>query len=231
MIEEHDDGLRSSTRRARVVKVDDSRSQQFIDLSGLKNEMPKKIWRPQDFGYTSVPPKDSDGIIDQMGSRSDRTFYRDGGHEKYRPKNTPGGCAAIFNQYGDIIRVFKDNADVVHQKQINIRIGHGYAAGQSGDSGTSSTAIDDQSSKDTTTISFVATTSNIVVTFDKAKITWDGSQLRAEYDNTSAEFASGQITLTAPKVVVAANQVHLGADGGLPVKLCDESCATKVFAT
>ncbi|UPT85185.1 hypothetical protein HAP41_0000033390 [Bradyrhizobium barranii subsp. apii] len=50
MFYEHEDGIRSTTRRARVVKVDDKKSQQRIDLKGLKNEKPKKIWRPLDFG-------------------------------------------------------------------------------------------------------------------------------------------------------------------------------------
>lgn len=214
MIEEHDDGLRSSTRRARVQQVNDSGSQQFVDLTGLKKEAPKKIWRPQDFGFTSNPPQNSDGIIDQMGSRSDRTFYRDGGHQNYRPKNTPAGCAALFNQYGDIVRVFQNSADIVHQKQVNIRIGHGYNAGQSGDSGTPSTSVDDQSSQDTKTISIVATTSGVTITFD----------------NTSVALQEGLATITAPKVVVASNEVHLGADGGTLIALCGGACATKVYA-
>ncbi|MGY3588087.1 phage gp45-like [Bradyrhizobium sp. USDA 4350] len=215
MLYEHEDGIRSTTRRSRVVKVDDSRSQQRIDLKGLKNEKPKKIWRAQDFGFTSNPPVDTDGVMIQMGSRSDRTVYLDGGHEKYRPKNTPEGCVALFNQYGDIVRVFKDNADFVHQKKVNIRIGHGYAAGQSGDSGNASTAIDDQSSQDTTNISIVLNA---------------GDSLTVTYDNASAKFQSGKITLTAPKTVIVSNEVHLGGEGGTLVGLCGGGCATKVYA-
>jgi len=194
MFYEHEDGIRSTTRRARVVKVDDSKSQQRVDLRGLTNEKPKKIWRTMDFGFTSVPPKDSDGIMGQMGSRSDRTTYRDGGHEKYRPKNTPAGCMAIFNQYGDIIRVFKDNADVVHQKKVNIRIGHGYAAGESGDSGDASTDIDDTSDQDTKTISIVLEDGEAIT------LTYEGSTVTIRDD--------GHI------VAQAANQFSGGVDGG-----------------
>jgi phage gp45-like len=230
MIEEHDDGLRSSTRRARVQQVTDSGSQQLVNLTGLKNEAPQKIWRPQDFGFTSNPPQNSDGIIDQMGSRSDRTFYRDGGHQNFRPKNTPSGCSALFNQFGDIIRVFQNSADVVHQKQVNIRVGHGYNAGNSGDSGTPSTQVDDQSSKDTKTISLVATTSNIVITFDKATVTLNESSATVAFDDASITLQSGLITHAAPKVVIASDEVHLGADGGTLIGLCGGGCATKVFA-
>lgn len=230
MFYEHEDGIRSTTRRARVVKVDDSRSQQRVDIKGLKNEKPKKIWRPQEFGSTSVPPKDCDGVMVQMGSRSDRTLYYDGGHEKYRPKNTPEGCKAIFNMHGDIIRVFKDNADVVHQKKINIRIGHGYAAGESGDSGEASTEIDDKSDQDTKTISVVMDGDRVVITYEQAKVTLDVGKLRAEFDDTSVELVSGKATVTSPTVVVVSPDIHLGGEGGTPIGLCGGGCSTTTKA-
>jgi phage gp45-like len=209
---EHDDGLRSSTRRARVVKVDDSKSQQRIDIRGLKNEKPKKLWRTQDFGFSSNPPKDSDGIIDQMGSRSDRTFYRDAGHEKYRPKNTPEGGAVLFNHTGDIIRVFEKNLDVVHSKQINIRIGKGYNAGQS--DGGSDGKPDDASKDSDANISIVATTDSVTITFKDA----------------SFKLESGKATVKAPTVLVDSPDVNLGGMGGEPVGLCGGGCSTTTKA-
>lgn len=234
---EHDDGLRSTTRRARIVKVDDKKSQQRVDIRGLKNEKPKEIWRPQPFGYSSNPPKDSDGVMIQMGSRSDRTLYLDGGHEKYRPKNTPVGGSVLFNHTGDIIRVFKDNMEHVHAKKINIRIGHGYKAGESGDGqgdggeGEGEEAQpDDESEQDEKTISIVMDGENIVVTFEQAKITWNEESLTAEFDDTSIKLESGKITAEAPHIVVKSEHVDLGDEGGLLVKRCDDSCATKVYA-
>lgn len=173
---EHDDAVRAQTVRTRIVKVDDEKSQQRVDLKARKNEKPKKIWRPQDFGYSSVPPEDTDGVILQMGGRADRSLYFDGGHEKYRPKKTPEGCAVLFNMYGDIIRQFKDSQDHVHQKKINIRIGKGYDAGNSaapeGDT-------DDKSSEDTKTISMVLE---------------DGESIQLEYDGVKVTlFADGWV--------------------------------------
>jgi phage gp45-like len=206
MFDEHDDGLRSSTRRARIVKVDDSQSQQRVDVKGLKSEMPKKIWHAMPFGFTTNPPQDSDGVFDQMGSRSDRSLYFDAGHEKYRPKNTPSGCMAIFNQFGDIVRIFKDNADVVHQKQVNIRVGHGYNAGSSGDSGTPSTQIDDQQNKDTTTISIVLNGSAITLTYSGSTVTIDNAgNVTAQASNRFAGGVNG-----GKWVVARAGRVDLG---------------------
>jgi Mu-like prophage protein gp45 len=212
---EHDDGMRPTTRRARIVKVDDKKSQQLVDISGLKNEKPEKIWRPQPFGFSSNPPKDSDGIMMQMGSRSDRTLYLDGGHEKYRPKRTPVGGVALFNHEGDIIRVFPDHTDVTHQKKINLRVGKGYKSGDNGannDSGD--TSEDDKSSEDTKTISIAMDGDKVVITYQSSKLTLE----------------DGKATLEAQHVIIKSPHVDLGDEGGIAVKRCDDSCATKVYA-
>jgi phage gp45-like len=125
MFFEHEDGLRSSIRRARIVKVDDSQSQQRVDISGLMNEKPKKIFRPMDHGFTSNPPVDTEGVMIQMGSRSDRTLYCDGGHKDYRPKNTPVGGTLLYNHTGDVVRVVKDTLDITHSKNLKLSIGKG----------------------------------------------------------------------------------------------------------
>src|SRR5689334_8838230 len=113
---EHDDGIRVTTRRARIVKVDDSGTQQLVDLKILKSELPKKVWRVMDFGHFSVPPEDTDGAVIQMGSRSDRTLYVDGGHKDYRPKNRPAGSSGIFDQYGNLIQTDKNQLAHTHAK-------------------------------------------------------------------------------------------------------------------
>ena len=207
--------MRPTTRRARIVKVDDKKSQQLVDISGLKNEKPEKIWRPQPFGFSSNPPKDSDGIMMQMGSRSDRTLYLDGGHEKYRPKRTPVGGVALFNHEGDIIRVFPDHTDVTHQKKINLRVGKGYKSGDNGannDSGD--TSEDDKSSEDTKTISIAMDGDKVVITYQSSKLTLE----------------DGKATLEAQHVIIKSPHVDLGDEGGIAVKRCDDSCATKVYA-
>lgn len=232
--------MRVTTRRARIVKVNDQGSQQLVDLKVLKNEKPQKVWRPQDFGFSSNPPQDCDGVVTQMGSRSDRTLYQDGGHEKYRPKKTPVGGAVLFNHTGDIIRVFKDNTDVVHQKVINIRIGHGYAAGQSGDgssgvgadSGGGDDQPDDTSDQDTKTISVVLNGDAITVAYQDAKVTWTESSLTAEYgDGVSTTWEDGKITHEAPIVVVKSPDVRLGGEeASVFVGLCGGGCSTTTKA-
>jgi len=212
---ELEDGQRPTTRRARIIKVDDSKSQQRVDISGLKGEKPKKIWRPQDYGFSSNPPKDSDGIIEQLGSRSDRSVYRDAGHEKYRPKRTPPGGSVLFNDKGDIIRVFPEHGDFVHAKKINIRIGKGYKAGDNGaNNDAGDTSEDDQSSEDAKSIGIVLGTDSVTITFD----------------DSSVKLEAGKATMIAPHVVIKSDRVDLGDEGGTLVGLCGGGCATKVYA-
>jgi hypothetical protein len=236
MFWEHDDGMRPTTRRAQIIKVDDSKSQQRVDFSGLAKEKPKKIWRPQDFGYSSNPPKDSDGVMIQMGSRSDRTLYLDGGHKDYRPKNTPEGGTVLFDHTGDIIRIFPDRMDHVHAKEINIRIGHGYktgddsGGGEAGGEEGSEQREDDESDKDEKTISMVYDGEKIVVTFENAKVTWTEDSLLLEKGESSTLMEDSKITHKAQHVVVITDRCDLGEEGGQPVGLCGGGCATKVFA-
>lgn len=132
---ELDDATRPTTRRVKVEKIDDKGTQQFADLTGYKDETPKRIWHTQPFGFSTNPPAGSDGIIDQMGSRSDRTFYRDAGHEKYRPKRTPEGGSNVFDNAGNILRIYPEHADLVHKKKLTLRIGKGYKIDTESDDG------------------------------------------------------------------------------------------------
>lgn len=198
---EHDDALRSQTRRARIVKVDDSGPQQLVDLKGLKNEEPKKIYRPMDFGFFSVPPQDTEGVMIQMGGRSDRTLYLDGGHPQYRPKKRPAGSSGLFDQYGNLIQSDKNGLGVTHSSKINLQLGKGYDA--KGASDYNGPAV------------------SIVLQGSALTLTMGGSSIKME---------DGKITIAAQEIVLKSPNVNLGAEGGTLIGLCGDGCATTVKA-
>ncbi|PPQ42172.1 phage baseplate assembly protein domain-containing protein [Rhodopseudomonas palustris] len=109
---EHDDALRSMLRRARVLKIDDSGTQQLLDLGGLKSERPEKIVRIQDHGFTSHPPKQAEGVMLQLGGRSSRTMFLGGEHKDHRPKNTAEGNAVLYDDKGNV--VWMKSGDGIH---------------------------------------------------------------------------------------------------------------------
>jgi phage gp45-like len=198
---EHDDGIRVTTRRSRIVKVDDSGTQQLVDLKILKNELPKKVWRVMDFGHFSVPPQDTDGVVIQMGSRSDRTLYVDGGHKDYRPTNRPAGSSGLFDQYGNLLQTDQNQFGVTHAKKVALALGQGYQAkGSQAYNGP------------------------------QVSIAFDGNSMVLTFGSSTVTLTSSEITMATPKVVIQSDQVHLGADGGTLIGLCGGGCATKVYA-
>ena len=102
------DAVRSMQRIARVLKVNDSGGQQLVNLHGAYGDKPRKVWRPQDYGYSSNPPAGSEGIIHAIAGRSDRLIFRDGGHQSYRPKNLPVGGTALYDADGKLLKIVKD---------------------------------------------------------------------------------------------------------------------------
>lgn len=206
LVFEHDDAMRSNIRRYRVVKVNDEGTQQRVDLSGLKKERPEEVWRPMPHGFSSNPPADSDGYMVGMGGRSDRMLYVDGGHKKYRPRKLPEGGVALYNHTGDIIRVVKDNLDIVHANKVTMKIGKGQDV--SGDDGSKDPDADGVN------ISIVASTDGVLITVEDSSINWK----------------PGQLKLTSPSVVIDSPDVNLGGEGGTLIGLCGGGCATKVKA-
>jgi phage gp45-like len=108
---EHDDGLRSAIRRVIFKKVDDSGTQQKTKLTGLKKEELDEIVRIQSFGHHSVPPDDAEGIIMQMGARSDRTVVMGGEHKDHKPKNWKPGESGIYDAFKKFLRFGKDKTE------------------------------------------------------------------------------------------------------------------------
>lgn len=102
------DAVRSMQRLARVLKVDDGKPQQLVDVHGAFGDKPRKVWRAQDFGISSVPPAGSEGLLQAIAGNSDRLLYRDGGHQDYRPKGLPSGGTALYDADGKLLKFVKD---------------------------------------------------------------------------------------------------------------------------
>lgn len=109
---EHDDALRSMIRRGRLLKLDDSGTQQKVDLGGYKNERPKEIVRVQQHGISSYPRKDAEGVMLQLGGRSDRTVFIGGEHKDDRPKDLKEGNAVLYDNEGNV--VWMKSGDGIH---------------------------------------------------------------------------------------------------------------------
>lgn len=119
---EHDDAIRSMLRRARVLKVYDDGTQQKLDLGVLKKERPEKIVRVLPHGFSSNPNAEAEGILLQLGGRSDRSLFFGGEHKDYRQKNLKTGQAVLYDDKGNV--VFAKGADglAVHAKEGKVYV-------------------------------------------------------------------------------------------------------------
>lgn len=100
---EHDDALRTMIRRARILKLDDSGTQQKVNLGGYASERPEEIVRVLPHGFTSYPNAQAEGIMLQLAGRSDRTMFFGGEHKDYRQKNLSEGQAVLYDDKGNVV--------------------------------------------------------------------------------------------------------------------------------
>lgn len=115
-----DDEVRLMLRRAQLVSLDDSGSQQLLDLLALKSDRPRKVPLVGMFGITSVPPAGANYLLLGLGGGASRAMAFGGEHGDYRPKNTPAGGTVVYDAYGDIISIVEQNIRVVHATEVSI---------------------------------------------------------------------------------------------------------------
>lgn len=104
---------RLSVRRAELTEVKDDGPFQRITALGYADETIKLAHRVQPFGLTSHPPKGAHGLALLVNGRPDQSVFLGIEHQDYRPKSIPAGTTALYNQYGDIIKVFEKRIEVV----------------------------------------------------------------------------------------------------------------------
>lgn len=98
-----EDELRAMLRRAQLISLDDSGSQQLLDLSGLKSDRPRKVPRVTDFGFGSSPPAGADFILLSLGGAASRAVAIGGEHRDYRQANLPAGTSVLYDSSGNIV--------------------------------------------------------------------------------------------------------------------------------
>lgn len=120
---EGQEGMIATLRRATVQKIDDSGTQQMLKkMTGLKSEVFEDVYRPQPHGFSSVPPAGSEGLFLALGGRSDRLVGLGFEHKDYRPKDTPGGGAVLYDDKGNVVFAKGDGGISVNAKKGTVEV-------------------------------------------------------------------------------------------------------------
>ena len=106
---------RLAVRRAELTEVQDDGPFQRITALGYADEVLRLGQRVQPFGLTSHPPKGAHGLALLVNGRPDQSVFLGIEHPDHRPRSIPAGTTALYNQYGDIIKVFEKVVEVVTQ--------------------------------------------------------------------------------------------------------------------
>lgn len=117
-----EDEVRLMLRRARLVSLDDSGTQQLLDLSALKSDLPRKVPRVMEFGFGSSPPPGADFLMLAAGGGMSRAMAIGGEHKDYRQANLPSGSSVLYDASGNVIFAKGSNGIVVKANEGKITV-------------------------------------------------------------------------------------------------------------
>jgi phage baseplate assembly protein V len=107
--------------RALITAITDTEGIQQCQVSVLAGESMDKIPHFQNFGFTSNPPKGSEGIVVALqGNRENLTIIALD-HRDFRVKGLATGESAFYNQFGAkvVLKTNKDLEAVVNKFKIS----------------------------------------------------------------------------------------------------------------
>ena len=126
MSEEFFGAIKNLLRRVSSTKIDDTGTQQRVEMTGLKGEAFKNVVRLQPYGFSSVPPKGSEGVLLTQGGRSDRAHVLGLEHKDYRPVKRKDGEVVFYDLNGQEVYISKDGIKIIGGKKklpLSITIG------------------------------------------------------------------------------------------------------------
>lgn len=104
---------RNSAHRFTVSKVDDSGTENYLNLSGIPGYKPTKVMHVQPFGLSSPPPSGSHLIGLHLGHSAEKMVAFGGEHSDHKPKSIGAGNVALYNADGTIMKMIGKNAEYV----------------------------------------------------------------------------------------------------------------------
>ena len=109
--------------RALLSKLDDSGSQQLVEVKALTGQTVGEAVRSQHFGLSSHPPKDAEGLVLMLGGGADRAHVLGLEHPPSRPRNLPEGATRLYDKDGNHVHIDGDTIRVQHASRIVLKVG------------------------------------------------------------------------------------------------------------
>ncbi len=109
------DSSRVTLSRAELMETRDDGDFQLVTAKGMDSEVFRFAGRSMPFGFGSHAPPGSIGHVLSVAGRRDQAWLLGLEHPDHRRRQMPVGTTALYNQFGDIIKVFEHMVEVVTQ--------------------------------------------------------------------------------------------------------------------
>lgn len=105
--------LRLMVTKALVDSVDDSAVIQRLKLKLLDSEILENVEHIQQYGFTSIPPQDSEIVAVEVGASRDHVLAVASTHSKSRPVGSQVGEVSVWCQHGQRMYHKSDGSTVI----------------------------------------------------------------------------------------------------------------------
>lgn len=106
--------------RAVITSTADDKDIQRVQLKALAGESMDDVEHYQNFGFTSNPPKGSEGIMVSLGGNRENAVIIALEHRAKRLKDLAAGESAVYDAFGNYLK-FKANGNQEHKiKKLKI---------------------------------------------------------------------------------------------------------------
>jgi len=94
--------------RSIVSLIDDSTNLQLVQLNLMKDEIKDKVERVQNYGFTSHPKPNAQGVVLFVSGNRDQGLVIAVDDSRYRIKNLPEGGVAVYDHDGNFVKLTED---------------------------------------------------------------------------------------------------------------------------
>lgn len=119
--------LRSMIGRGRLTLVDDTGPAQTaqIDLGpigpdGKSMSIRDNTFRLAEYGFSSHPPAGADAMVLHLGGDRSNSIIVSTGHQQYRLRNLGAGEVALYDQWGNTVRLGEAGMTLTHTAKITL---------------------------------------------------------------------------------------------------------------
>ncbi len=110
----------SMVAKALIESVNDTTKMQTVKISILKDEVVDEIDRVQNFGFTSVPPVNSEAVALSIGGDRSNMIVVVVDNSDSRLKGLEVGESAVYNAFETFIKLLKDKKIIIQGDNVFI---------------------------------------------------------------------------------------------------------------